>query len=376
MATVKICRSVITLIAALSVISCDQSIPAQTTAPQAEKPIAVTSMVATASSWAPTVDSFGRVESTEEVKIGIEFSGLVKVIKFQEGDTIKAGQLLIKLDDQKQQLRYEQADANVNRARAELNRAQSTHQRYRSLLASNVLSKEQFNTAESAFNAGKAALQQAQAARALALRELNETTIISPVDGIVKAREIEIEQTVLPGQTLAIVQATNTMRIVSYVTEKEVNSLQIGSQSPITSPGVPGHVYQGRIETIGSSADLRTGNFTVKLTVNNQNGLLRDGMSARVSLRGIEQPNTLLIPRNAIVDRDRKQVLYRMKDNRAEEIEPVIGIGDGDHIAILAGIQAGDQIIMSPLDLIANGRLVERLVTTTDTDSHDEQLAR
>lgn len=373
MATVKICRSVITLIAALSVISCDQSIPAQTTAPQAEKPIAVTSMVATASSWAPTVDSFGRVESTEEVKIGIEFSGLVKVIKFQEGDTIKAGQLLIKLDDQKQQLRYEQADANVNRARAELNRAQSTHQRYRSLLASNVLSKEQFNTAESAFNAGKAALQQAQAARALALRELNETTIISPVDGIVKAREIEIEQTVLPGQTLAIVQATNTMRIVSYVTEKEVNSLQIGSQSPITSPGVPGHVYQGRIETIGSSADLRTGNFTVKLTVNNQNGLLRDGMSARVSLRGIEQPNTLLIPRNAIVDRDRKQVLYRIKDNRAEEIEPVIGIGDGDHIAILAGIQAGDQIIMSPLDLIANGRLVERLVTTTDTDSHDEQ---
>lgn len=324
--------------------------------------------------WGQAIHSFGVFESTEEVNISVDYTGTATEVNFEEGQSISAGQLLIKFDDRKQRLRLQQAQANVASTQALLERAQSTYQRHRQLLQNNMLSKEQFKLSESDLEGARANLKQTLAAAALARQELEETVVISPVDGIVKKRNVEVGQTVLPGVDLAVVQVTDTMRVVTYVTEKEVNSLRVGMEAPITTPGIPGQTYEGRIELIGSSADNRTGNFPVKLTVNNKDGLLREGMSARVRLTGYQQQNIILVPRHSIVDRLRRKVVFRVIDGKAQAVEPVFGVSASNEIPVLAGLTSGDQIILNHLDVISDGTPVKAKQIKQESFDPDAQM--
>lgn len=336
----------------------------------------VSTITLTPQSWGQDIHTFGSLESTEEVSISVDYAGTVNRVNFEEGQAISAGQTLIVFDSRKQQLRLEQAVANVASAQAQLERAQSTHARHRKLLANNLLSKELYKQSEADFESTKAALKQSKAAEALAQQELEETVIISPVDGIVESRTVEAGQTVLPGTSLAVVQVTDTMRVVTYVTEKEVNSLRIGAEAPVTSAGVPGHAYRARIELIGSSADPHTGNFKVKLAINNRKGLLREGMSARVHLKSIQRDNVLVLPRAALVDRNRRRVAFKVIDGKAFEVEPVLGVSTSDQIPVLAGLKDGDKIIIERLELITNATPVVDITATKQTASQapEEQV--
>ena len=169
--------------------------------------------------------------------------------------------------------------------RARLEEQKEAFQRYRSLIHKQAVSKEKLGRAEASFKAAAADVQQAMAAEALARQELAQARIISPVDGTVTARNIEPGETVAPGRQLVVIQLVDSMRLVTYVTEREVNLLRIGQRVEVQSPGVPGTTYQARVELIGSVADHGTGNFPVKLAVGNRDGLLREGMSATVALQ-------------------------------------------------------------------------------------------
>jgi len=347
------------LFAALGLLSgCSETAP-----PVAEKttPSTVNVDVVTiaARPWSNKIHTYGELESTEEVAVSVDFSAVVKAVYFQEGETIEADQVLMELDDSKQRLRLARSEASVANARATLDRTQSTFERHRSLLATNAISKERYKQSEASFKAAKAGLEEALAAEALAQQDLQDTTIISPVNGVVVSRGAEPGQNVMPGALLARVQVVDTLRVVTYVTEREVNSLRVGDSAPLTTPGVPGRIYEGRIETIGSRADPNTGNFTVKLTVNNDDGLLKAGMSSRVQMSGTTQQDVLSVPVQALTDKNRKRVLYVVRDGQAREVEPILGISTRDDIPVRMGLSAGDQVIVHPLNVIANGTAVK-----------------
>ncbi len=357
----------------LALIACDEK-PVKAIQPASEQVVSVNVIALQLQRWSQDINTFGSLESTEEVSISIDYTGTVDEIHFDEGQNIKAGQVLVRMDDSKQQLRLKQATANADGARAQLERTQSTYNRHRSLVADNLLSKERFKLSQAEFESAKAGLQQAVAAQSLAQQELKQTVIIAAVDGIVKSRNVEVGQTVLPGTSLGVVQVTDTMRVVTYVTEREVNSLRIGDQATMTTPGIPGRIYAARIALIGSSADPRSGNFTVKLAVNNEQGLLRQGMSARIKLSSIQQNDVLLLPRAAMVDRNRRRVVYTAVNGRAKEIEPVLGVSSGELMPVLAGLQAGDQVIVDRLDLIINDKPIE-LVISENTNAHNKKTS-
>ncbi|WP_101756662.1 efflux RND transporter periplasmic adaptor subunit [Oceanicoccus sp. KOV_DT_Chl] len=308
--------------------------------------------------WRSSFDSYGYLESTETVDISIDFSGTVREVNFKEGEVIRAGQVLIRLDRKKQELKLKQAEAYLESAKAELSKSQSTYQRHRNLVTTGALSQEQFKQSEANFTRAAAALSEAEAALALAQQDLRETTIISPVDGIVDQRNAEPGQTVLPGNSLAVVEVTDTLRAVTYVSQREVNLLRLGEVAAMTCPGVPGREYIARVELVGNSADPQTGNFEVKLTVGNNDRQLRAGMSVRLRLKGMLRENTILIPEAALVDRNRRRVVFRIANGRAQEVEPMIGVGGDGQIPIFSGLRAGDQLILGPLPLLQHGSLV------------------
>lgn len=322
-------------------------------------PLAVPVTAIEARPWLQTIDAFGRVVAAEKVVIGVEVSGTVREMLVREGERVSAGQVLLRLDDRKQLLRVERARADVVGLRAEVNRAHGTYQRYQMLMARQVVSAEAFKQTQAAAESAGARLAEALAACALAEQELADLTVRSPASGVVELEAVETGQKVRPGEALLVLQSRDTLQVVTHVREEEVNLLQPGGGAPIVSPGVPGREYHGRIEAIASAADPRTGNFAVKLRVDNSEGLLREGMSARVTLRSAMPEEAVVIPRSALTDRDRRRVLFVIEGGHARRIDPELGLGNGEEVVVRAGLRPGDQLITGRLRLLVDNTPVQ-----------------
>ncbi|MFT5576937.1 MAG: RND family efflux transporter MFP subunit [Bermanella sp.] len=342
---------------ALLLSACEKVEPIATLSEHAEQLVVTTEMLEP-SDWQLQFTAYGHFESTEEISISVEFSGTVKKVHFREGQNVSAGDLLIELDEQKQQLRVRQSKANLLSAQAGLEKSRATYFRYRDLMTKGALSREQLKQSESSYDSSRAMVEESEAALALAEQNLRETKIISPVDGVIDRKMVEPGQTVLPGNLLATVQVADTLRVVTFVSEHEVNQLHLGDRATVSTPAMPGKQFDARVELVSSAAEAETGNFTVKLTVNNADRQLRAGMSAQVSMSGIVRKNVLVLNKRHLADRNRRRVVFIYTDGLAREVEPSFGASAGENLPVLAGLEAGDQLIVSHLDLLADGKMV------------------
>jgi RND family efflux transporter MFP subunit len=251
-------------------------------------------------SWQQILDAYGVVEPAEDVAITVDFSAPVKTVHFEEGQQVEQGQLLIELDSRKRDLRLRQAVTAVE-----------------------------------------------------------ESLVLSPASGIIDRRSVEPGETVMPGQLLGSVQAVDRVRVRVHVGEREVNDLRVGADAEVRSPGVRGRIYQAKVEAVGIKADAETGNFPVKLTLPNEDGLLRPGMTARVRLWGLTNAHALLIPDDALVDRRRRRVVYVVRDGRAVEVEPLLRASVGERIPVLEGLKAGARLVVEGMEQLVEGSPVE-----------------
>lgn len=345
------------LIVALLVSACEQPEPPAPVR-DSQPSLSVTTHILEPVDWQLAFTAYGHFETTEEIVITVDFSGTVESVAFRDGQNVKAGDLLIELDDHKQQLRVRQSRANLESARAELEKSRETYFRYRDLMSKGALSKEQLKESQANYERSRAGVEEAEAALALAQQDLRETRIISPVDGVIESKSVEPGQTVLPGNPLAIVQVTDTLRVVTFVSEREVNQLRLGDEAVVITPAVPGREFQARVELVGSDADPNTGNFPVKLTVHNSDRALRPGMSAQISMQGIVRSNTLVVDKNHLVDRNRRRVAFIVEQGVAREVEPSFAASAGDELPVLAGLNPGDELITSHLELMSDGKAV------------------
>ena len=315
--------------------------------------------------WAEMISSFGVIDAAKEISISVDFSERVKKVHFEEGDRIKVGQLLIELDRRKQELRLARFRTSLKEAKATLTNAQATLKRQVTLYAKRNISLSKLEEAQLTFKTASARYGEALAAVQIGERELADRRITSPADGQVAKRSVEPGETVSPGASLIVIQVVDAVRVITYVTEKDINHLSVGSEAIVTTPGVQGRTYSARIESLGTKADPDTGSFSVKLAIPNTEGLLRPGMTARVNLQGLQYQDAILIPDSALVDRNRRRVAYKVVEGKAVQVEPVVALSTIDSVHVLSGFQAGDQLIVKGIINIADGTPVNVIQNDT-----------
>ena len=313
------------------------------------------------------ISCFGVIDAAQEIVITADFSERVKKVHFEEGDRIKAGQLLIELDRRKQELRLARSRTSLKQAKATLTNVQTTLKRQEILYAKRNIALSKLEETQLAFKTARARYEEALAAVQLGERELADRRITSPAAGQVVKRSVEPGETVSPGAPLIVIQVVDAVRVITFVTEKDINHLNLGSEATVTTPGVQGRTYLARIESLGTKADPDTGSFSVKLAIPNTEGLLRPGMTARVSLQGLKYRDAILIPDSALVDRNRRRVVFKVVEGKAVEVEPVVALSTVDVVHIISGLQAGDQLIVEGIANIVDGTPVK--VIQNDTAS-------
>ena len=310
--------------------------------------------------WRQSIRTFGVLEAAETVSISAEFAAKVEEVSFEEGIVVQAGDKLVELDKTELAMLIRQAEADLQSAEVKLQEASSLTKRREELFAKDLVSQEELSVYRTTLANSESKFEQATIGLGLARNNLQRASIISPVSGRVVAKNVEVGEVAMPGRPLAEINVTGTMRVITYVTEQEINSIQVGSDCIVTTPGVRGREYTAHVESRGGEVDSATGNFPVKLILENSDGLLKPGMTAVVTMKGLEVGDILLIPETALVDRNRKRVVFRVVNGIAEEVEPAMAATvSTEWLPVLHGLAAGDEVIVGGLSSVVAGTEVE-----------------
>jgi membrane fusion protein (multidrug efflux system) len=300
------------------------------------------------------------VEAESATTLSVSFPARVEEVLFEEGQSVAKGQVLVRFDTEKRSLRVKQSQAAVDASKAALENARTELERVRSLEATGATTPQLVDRAENAHRQAAAAFQDAVAARGLARRELSDATLKSPMEGVVDRRDVEPGETVTPGHPLAVIQGGEALEVLTHVTEKDVNFLRLGGSASVSASAARGRTYHAQITTIGVAADPRTGNFAVRLRIDSEGeGLLRPGMTTRVRLQGEGIPDAIVVPEDAVVDRDRQRVVFLAVDGHAVQVVPVIGLTSSELVHVVDGLEVGDELIVDGLVPIVDGSKIE-----------------
>ena len=327
-----------------------------------------------------SITASGTVNPVVSISVGTQVSGTIKQIYADFNSPVKKGQLLAQIDPSLFEAQVEQASANLYNARANLQKIRSiaandtkTYNRNKTLYEKNFIAKSDVDLAESVYNSDKAQInsadaQIAQTAAALRsnLTNLKYTKIISPVNGIVVTRNIDVGQTVAASfqtPTLFLVaQDLTKMQIDTSVAEADIGRIKLNEEVGYTLDGYPDMIFKGKVKQIRITPTTvqNVVTYDVVISVDNKDLKLKPGMTANVSIVTAKKKNILTVPNaclrfTPLKDEDapkyKEQGIWILKNEKPERISIKAGISDGDNTEIISNkIKAGEKVIISIIE--------------------------
>ncbi len=308
-----------------------------------------------------------RVQAFRISEIRPQVGGIIEKVLFTQGSEVKAGQPLFKINSEILQADVNSNQALLAKAQAEVVRLKTQQERYRQLLPSNAISKQEFNNTEAAYQQALAEVAQTKAALARQNLNLRYATVRAPISG-------QIGKLLVTEGALVSSSDTNPMALVHqldkvYVDVKQSISeyeqlqdrlsdgslLQRGG-AEVSISNSQGKLYPvtGKILFSDTSVDPNTGDVTIRVEVNNPQRKLLPGMYVRVGLNRASQPNALLVPEQAVQrDISGQAQLMIVKVNQTAETRPVsLGQLYKGFYVVNSGIKAGEKVIVEGHDRI------------------------
>jgi len=327
-----------------------------------------------------TITASGTINPVTSISVGTQVSGSIKQIYVDFNSPVKRGQLLAQIDPSLFQAQVEQARANLYNARANYQKAQSvlfndhkTYTRYKTLYEKNFIARSDVDLAETNYYTDKAQVESARAqiAQASAVLSNNEanlryTRIISPVNGIVVSRNVDVGQTVAASfqtPTLFLVaQDLTKMQIDTNVAEADIGKVRVGQDVEYTIDGYPDMVFKGKVKQVRNAPTTvqNVVTYDVVINVDNEDYKLKPGMTANVSIITSKRNNVLLIPNvclrftpfsgNQDAPKFKHEGIWILKDEKPVRINVETGVSDGSFTEIVSGkISEGQQVITESL---------------------------
>ncbi|MCL4534204.1 MAG: efflux RND transporter periplasmic adaptor subunit [Bacteroidetes bacterium] len=193
--------------------------------------------------------------------------------------------------------------------------------------------------------AAQAGVQQAQAALQVAQSARDEANVVAPFDGVVSQKQLS-EGAFTSTNTPIITLVANNIEVVANVEEANIGRLQVGLPVSLAVAAYQGQAIPGKVSSVSPTADPKSHNFTVKVAPDAQDGKLKGGMFANVNIVAEQRKGVVLVPKDAVVAKGNKQVLFVMVDGKAAMREVSAGLSDGDNVQVTDGVSPGDMIIV------------------------------
>jgi membrane fusion protein (multidrug efflux system) len=324
-------------------------------------PAAVTTAVVRSERLSQKLEALGNARANESVDISSKTSNVVTAVRFRDGERVRLGQVLVQLDDATTR-------ADVAAAQAAVTESESQYNRSRELLNTQALSKSQFEQLEATLKSNRAKLQAAQA-------RLQDTVIRAPFSGRVGLRRVSVGTLISPGDVITTLDDTSVIKLDFSVPESFVATLREGLSVRASAPAFPGRSFAGKVSSIDSRVDVNTRSVLVRALLANEDGALKPGMFLNVSLSKDDR-ETLVIPEEALTPEAEKQFVFVVADGKAQRREVRIGGRSPGNVEILAGLDAGDRVIVEGTQKVRHGApvnaidRVEEALPGSETSEH------
>ncbi len=301
------------------------------------------------------INASGTVSPWEEVPVGAETGGLTALaVNAEEGQVVKAGQVLVKLNDALIAAQLRQQEASVASAKATLAEAQASLNRSRELQAKGYLSQAGLDTAVAKQGSAAANLAAAEAARAETAAHLAQTTIRAPVGGLISRRSVTKGQIVTAGSELYRIVRDSRLELDAEIPETDLAAVKAGMPATVYSEKVGKMSGRVRIVTSEVNPSSRLGMARVALV---SMGEFRPGMFARATIDAGDQP-ALVVPSAAVLYRENRPGVFVVDTAKKVHFRRIdIVANTGDRIAA-AGLNAGETVVVDGAGFLGEGDTV------------------
>jgi membrane fusion protein, multidrug efflux system len=301
----------------------------------------------------------GTLTPQENATLRSEISGPIVQTYVEQGQPVKRGQALARIDDTSIREALLSAQSAARSAKLALDNATRDAERQQRLEAAGAVAPRDVEAAQRALAAAQATMADAQSRLTAAQQQLGKTTFRAPFDGVVSDRPVSAGDVVQPGAAIATVVNPASMRLEGSVPAEQLSSLKIGTPVIFTVNGYGTQTFTGRIDRINPTADPATRQVRVYVTIPNEKstlvgGLFADGRVATESRQGI------MIPTTAVDERGIAPIVLRIRSDTVESVPVQLGVHDNasDRVEIRSGVSVGDTLLANAAQGLAPGTRV------------------
>jgi RND family efflux transporter MFP subunit len=342
------------------------------------------------------VDVVGTLAAVDQVTISSEADGKVRAILADLGDRVTAGQVLIQLDNEKQQYTYQQQQAalaralaqfgapdpehlpeiektpEVQKANADLVQATQASDRATELFKRTLISQQALDDAQAALQSKRAtytsslqnaknlraSIQASEATMKLAGRQLRDTEIRAPFDGFVEKRLVNMGELVKTQAPVMTVVRLNPLKVIAEIPEKMAPWIQNGQAVGLRVDAYQDKTFTGKVSRISPAVNTATRAFPFEALVPNADTILKPGTFARVHIESGKVDNVLTVPYTALQYRYGVNRVFVVQGAKVAMRELSVGERLGDRIEVMSGVKAGDRVVVADVDTLADGNSV------------------
>jgi membrane fusion protein (multidrug efflux system) len=286
----------------------------------------------------------GETEAYEDVQVAANVSGRVEWIGPHEGQSVKKGDLLAKID-------VAALKASLEHAQATYKLAADLYQRRRRLYDNKIIAREELDQSETQLKLAAADLEQVKV-------RYNHGFPKSPVTGIVNYLYLEVGEYAEVGKPIVNIVNIDKIKINVQVPELDVRFVAKGQTTPIRIDAFAERILTGTVEYVAFKADPATKTFLVRSVIENPAHDIRPGMIGRVAFVRRTISDALAVPLFAIVDKGGERIVFIEKDGLAESRIISIGVIEGDRVQITSGLNVGDHLIVKGHTEVEDGMRV------------------
>lgn len=276
------------------------------------------------------IETYSRLEAERRVSVLARTTGLVEELAVEEGDPVRQGQVMVRLNKDELSLNWRQAEEAFADASTNYDRIKALHER-------GMVSQSKYDAARLRLDNAKLALEEAQLNLAYA-------DIAAPIAGIVTQRLVELGDLVRGNQEVFVVADLSPLLVKIFAPEQRMYQLHPGQEATIAVEALPDTSFRGRIRMMSPEVDPASGTVKVTLEVAS-GGVLKPGMFATVRIITARRPQTLIIPKKALVLETDEDDVFLIEDGKVRRVAVELGFAEGDQVEIVSGLKEGDQVV-------------------------------
>ena len=300
----------------------------------APAPVSIITQKVAKTSVSREISASGNIEGNKTTRLGFLVAGKINYIAGEEGMTLGAGKLLASLDPENYRIAREMADANLAQVQDEFNRLSTMYER-------RSLSEGDFTKISNALKAAKAQQQ-------LQNKNLLDTRLYAPFQGVLLKKGAEAGEIISAGIPLFVLSDISWVKVIASIPEADLQQVKIGAEARVYIAAIDS-TMTGRVIEVGSASEPTTRAFNVKIELKNPDLKIRPGMTAEVKIASGQQTETIVVPAEAVLrDLDNSACVFVVDEKKSQAFKRKVSLGQmtRNNIEITSGISPDERIVV------------------------------